>query len=230
MGTEKAIVVEKLVRSFGEPPIEILKSISFEVEPAEFVAVTGRSGSGKSTLLYTVSGLDEISGGTVSLLGLQIHSAPAREVEALRNGSMGFVFQFHYLLPELTGLENIVMPARKLRREKELEPYARELIERFDLVDCTNKLPSQMSGGQQQRVAIARALLMKPRVLFADEPTGNLDSVNSETVLKIFEEANQKFGTTILMVTHDEGYAARAARRIHLVDGRIDQDTRKKRK
>lgn len=224
----KAIVVNNLLRSFGSPPIEILKSLSFEVEEAEFVAVTGRSGSGKSTLLYTVSGLDEISGGSVELLGINIHTSPAKDVETLRNSAMGFVFQFHYLLPELTGLENILMPARKLKRERELEPYARELISRFDLADCTHKVPSQMSGGQQQRVAIARALVMKPRVLFADEPTGNLDSVNSETVLRIFEEANEKFGTTILMVTHDEGYAARAARRIHLVDGIIDQDTRKK--
>jgi ABC-type lipoprotein export system ATPase subunit len=224
----RAIVVKDLLRSFGDPPIDILKSLTFEVEEAEFVAVTGRSGSGKSTLLYTVSGLDEISGGSVELLGINIHTAPANQVETLRNTAMGFVFQFHYLLPELTGLENILMPARKLKRDKELESYARELISRFDLEDCTNKVPSQMSGGQQQRVAIARALVMKPRVLFADEPTGNLDSVNSETVLKIFEEANEKFGTTILMVTHDEGYAARASRRIHLVDGTIDQDTRKK--
>lgn len=224
----KAIVAKNLLRSFGDPPIQILKSLSFEVEEAEFVAVTGRSGSGKSTLLYTVSGLDEISGGSVELLGINIHTAPAKDVEQLRNTAMGFVFQFHYLLPELTGLENILMPARKVRREKELETYARDLIARFDLVDCTDKLPSQMSGGQQQRVAIARALIMKPRVLFADEPTGNLDSVNSETVLKIFEEANREYGTTIIMVTHDDGYAARAGRRIHLVDGLIDQDTRKK--
>ena len=154
-----------------------------------------------------------------------MHSAKPGDIEKMRNTQIGFVFQFHYLLPELTGMENVLMPARKVRKDKEYKPWAIELMKRFDLGGCEDKLPSQMSGGQQQRVALARALIMKPAVLFADEPTGNLDSVNAESVLEIFKEANENFGTTIIMVTHDEDYAARAHRRIHLVDGKIDKDT-----
>ncbi|HMU83992.1 MAG TPA: ABC transporter ATP-binding protein [Leptospiraceae bacterium] len=222
---DNIISVESLVKSFGDPPVQILKSLTFDIPRRQFVAITGRSGSGKSTLLYTVSGLDDVTSGRVQMLGSDMHSAKPGDIEKMRNTQIGFVFQFHYLLPELTGMENVLMPARKVRKDKEYKPWAIELMKRFDLGGCEDKLPSQMSGGQQQRVALARALIMKPAVLFADEPTGNLDSVNAESVLEIFKEANENFGTTIIMVTHDEDYAARAHRRIHLVDGKIDKDT-----
>lgn len=222
---DNIISVESLVKSFGDPPVQILKSLTFDIPRRQFLAITGRSGSGKSTLLYTVSGLDDVTSGRVQMLGSDMHSAKASDIEKMRNTQIGFVFQFHYLLPELTGMENVLMPARKVRKDREYRPWAIELMKRFDLGGCEDKLPSQMSGGQQQRVALARALIMKPAVLFADEPTGNLDSVNAESVLEIFKEANENFGTTIIMVTHDEDYAARAHRRIHLVDGKIDKDT-----
>ena len=190
-----------------------------------YVALIGRPNAGKSTLLHIIGTLDKAEKGNVLINGQQIASLKDKELASFRNKNLGFVFQFHYLLPELTGMENVLMPARKVRKDKEYKPWAIELMKRFDLGGCEDKLPSQMSGGQQQRVALARALIMKPAVLFADEPTGNLDSVNAESVLEIFKEANENFGTTIIMVTHDEDYAARAHRRIHLVDGKIDKDT-----
>jgi putative ABC transport system ATP-binding protein/lipoprotein-releasing system ATP-binding protein len=134
---------------------------------------------------------------------------------------MGFVFQFHYLLPELDALENVLMPAVKRGLEDDYEPYATELLREFGLGERLHHRPSQLSGGEQQRVAIARALVMKPRYIFADEPTGNLDSVNGEIVMKILRRFNSEFGTSVVFVTHDEGYASMASRRIHLVDGEV---------
>jgi putative ABC transport system ATP-binding protein/lipoprotein-releasing system ATP-binding protein len=220
----KAIECIKLVKSFGDPPTEVLRSISFSVREGEFVAITGRSGSGKSTLLYVVSGLDNPTAGEARLFGENIHDLDKGKLHRFRNLRMGFVFQFHYLIPELTALDNVLMPARKYAKEKEKRPRALEFLSRFDLEHCTHKYPSQMSGGEQQRVAVARALLMEPDILFADEPTGNLDSVNGEKVLGIFEKINREHRTTILLVTHEKDFAARAAREIHLMDGQIVYD------
>lgn len=224
--SQKIIVCKNIVKSFLNPPVDILKSLSFEIEKGEFVACTGHSGSGKSTLLYVVSGLDTLSSGEVFLAGQNVHTMKSKEQHEFRNSKIGFVFQFHYLLPELTCLENIVFPAKKSRKEKEKRKEALEMIDIFGIGDCKNKLPSQISGGQQQRVAIARALIMQPEILFADEPTGNLDSLNGEKVMNIFEKINREFKTTILMVTHEVDYAKRAKRRIHLVDGNIVLDER----
>lgn len=219
-----------VVRSFGEPPLVILKSLSFSVEKGEFIGITGRSGSGKSTLLYVMSGLDDLSSGEVIISGKNIHDLEGEELHRFRNRNMGFVFQFHFLLPELTALENILMPPRKYKEEKKKEGYALSLMEQFHVIHCRNKLPSQMSGGEMQRTAIARALVMEPEILFADEPTGNLDSENGEIVMEIFEKVNRDFGTTIFMVTHEMDYAARGSRQIHLVDGVIDSDVRNRQK
>ena len=224
------IECRNIVKSFGDPPLVILKSISFTVAGGEFLGITGRSGSGKSTLLYVMSGLDGPSSGEVLVSGKDIHDMGDDELHRFRNERMGFVFQFHYLLPELTALENILMPARKYRREKDRQSYALSLMDRFDLMHCRDKIPSKMSGGEMQRTAVARALVMEPEILFADEPTGNLDSENGDKVIGIFEQVNREIGTTIMMVTHEMDYARRGSRQIHLTDGQVESDTARKRK
>lgn len=221
----KAIECRNIVKSFGEPPLVILKSLDFSIEKGEFTGITGRSGSGKSTLLYVMSGLDDLTSGEILLAGKNITEFTSPEMHTFRNRNMGFVFQFHYLLPELTALENILMPARKYRMEQKKRDYALSLMESFEVIHCRDKVPSKMSGGEMQRTAVARALVMQPDILFADEPTGNLDSENGEKVMNIFHKINKDLGTTIIMVTHEPDYAAMASRQIHLVDGRIDYDS-----
>ena len=228
-----AIECRSIIKSFGEPPLVILKSLDFSIKKGEFAGITGRSGSGKSTLLYVMSGLDDLTSGEILLSGKDITEFTEVEMHTFRNLNMGFVFQFHYLLPELTALENILMPARKYRQEQKKREYALSLMESFEVIHCRNKVPSKMSGGEMQRTAVARALVMQPDILFADEPTGNLDSENGEKVMNIFHKINREQGTTIIMVTHEPDYAAMASRQIHLVDGTIDYDSdtdRKKRK
>ncbi|HCL56678.1 MAG TPA: ATP-binding protein [Spirochaetia bacterium] len=217
----KMIECSEIIKQFGKPPLTVLNSISFDIFKGDFIGVTGRSGSGKSTLLYVVSGLDTITSGTVLIGGENIHTMEQSRVHIFRNTRLGFIFQFHYLLPELSCFDNILMPARKFGYEKEKESYAEELLEEFNIGYCKNKFPSQISGGEQQRVAIARSLIMKPEILFADEPTGNLDSENAEKVMQIFAKINQKYQTTIMMVTHEDDFAERGNRWIHLKDGEI---------
>jgi ABC-type lipoprotein export system ATPase subunit len=210
-----------LTKFFADPPVEVLRSVSFDIDKGEFLAITGRSGSGKSTLLYALSGLDRPSSGSVMFDGRSLYEMPESELDDFRNTRMGFVFQFHYLLPELNSLENVLMPARKLKLEKQKRERAREMLMLFNLEHCVAKYPGQMSGGEQQRVAVARALIMEPDFLFADEPTGNLDSVTSEDILRMFQELNRDDGLTIILVTHDEHVAAHASRVIHISDGLI---------
>ncbi|BDA80943.1 lipoprotein-releasing system ATP-binding protein LolD (plasmid) [Leptospira kobayashii] len=215
------IIAENIIKSFGTPPQQILKNISIEIELGEFVALVGKSGSGKSTLLYILSGLDNPTYGKNFLGGYDLTSIDDASIHRLRNQAIGFVFQFHYLLPELSALENITMPARKRNLHKQAEEYALHLMEEFSLSHCKDKFPSQMSGGEQQRVAIARALIQKPKFLFADEPTGNLDTSNGDKVIDIFRKINKEEGTTIMFVTHDMDYAKAAKKRVHLQDGEI---------
>lgn len=219
------IKLEKISKKFGPLQTPVLHSIDLEIAQGEFVSLTGRSGSGKSTLLYMMSGLDTPSEGVVTIDGRNLHELESEPLHEFRNKEMGFVFQFHYLLPELSGLENILMPARKSGMLEEKEPAALDLMEKFDIMHCSSKKPSEMSGGEQQRVAIARALVMQPRYFFADEPTGNLDSLNGRKVIEIIKQANRDFKTTVVMVTHERDYAAEAPRQIVLVDGRVDSDT-----
>jgi lipoprotein-releasing system ATP-binding protein len=218
-----AIQLQKIHLTLGDPPNHILKGIDLEIQEGEFVALTGRSGSGKSTLLYVMSSLDKPTDGHVLIDGHELHHLSKEDLHRFRNQNMGFVFQFHYLLPELTALENVLMPARKFNREQELGPKALELLQAFGLTAQSDRLPRHLSGGEQQRVAIARALIMKPKYLFADEPTGNLDSQNGQVVMDIFRQINQRDGTTIIFVTHDPGFAALAGRQIKLVDGQISR-------
>jgi putative ABC transport system ATP-binding protein/lipoprotein-releasing system ATP-binding protein len=215
------IVVNSLFKSFGEPAVEVLKDISLEIKDGEFIALTGRSGSGKSTLLYILGSLDGATQGDVVVDGKNLSRLKAEEIHRFRNQNLGFVFQFHYLLSELTAVENVLMPALKAGTIEQKRDEAGKLLERFGLGDKLHRYPRQLSGGEQQRVAIARALIMRPKYIFADEPTGSLDSVSGEVVLKLFEEINRTQKTTIIMVTHDEGYAARASRQVKLVDGRV---------
>lgn len=217
----------QMVKSFGTPPTVVLKSLDLEVEDGDFVAVTGRSGSGKSTLLYSLSTLDPLTSGTLALDGRDVKSLTRKELYRFRNQHMGFVFQFHYLLPELDCEENVLFPARKTGQHEKTRQYAVQLMEEFEIGHVRKKLSGQISGGERQRVAIARAMVMKPKYLFADEPTGNLDSVSGDKVISIFGKINREMKTTILMVTHEPDYAARATRQIGLKDGTIEFDRKK---
>ncbi len=210
-----------LTKAFGSEMKPALDNLSFEIKEGEFIALTGRSGSGKSTLLYLLSSLDRPSSGEVMIDEVPMSSLKSKALHALRNQQIGFIFQFHYLLPELTALENVLMPTVKTGTQKANTEFARQLLADFDLSDKENRLPRELSGGEQQRVAIARALVMKPKYIFADEPTGSLDSVNGEKVMKILSSINTTQKTTIILVTHDPGFASYASRQIHLVDGRI---------
>ena len=199
----------------------MLHDLSFSVKDGDYVSLTGRSGSGKTTLLYCVSSLEAPTKGDVIIDGVSLRAMDENALHIFRNQSIGFVFQFHYLLPELTALENILMPARKAKKEKQTKEFALHLLDRFELSDHMHKRPGELSGGQAQRVAITRAMAMKPKYLFADEPTGSLDSSNAKIIMDIFDDLNQQEGTTIICVTHDQDFAKSANRNMELFDGRF---------
>ncbi len=204
----------------------IIPNLSLEVMAGDFVAITGPSGSGKSTLLYIMGGLDRPTAGKVWLDGDVITDKNEAEMNRIRNEKIGFIYQFHFLLPEFDAVENVSMPMmiNGRRSRKEIRERA---MKRLDMVDMQNKYdnkPSQLSGGQQQRVAIARALANEPKILLGDEPTGNLDSRSANNVYQLFERLNQELNQTVIVVTHDEVFANRARRRLHLVDGQIESD------
>ena len=210
----------------GPPPVTLVQDASLVVTAGEFVAVTGPSGSGKSSLLYLLGLLDRPSEGTVLIDGQDTSGLGRAELDRLRLERLGFVFQFHFLLPEFTALGNVLIPMRKLGRLslRAMRERATELLARLNLAEAARKYPEQLSGGMRQRVAIARALANDPAILLADEPTGNLDTANARTVFDIFERLAASEGRAVIVVTHDPDLAARARRRIHLVDGRIVDD------
>lgn len=216
------IVVDNLKKSFGEPPIEILHGISFKIPDKSFVSITGRSGSGKSTLLYSMSTLDHPTSGKVIFENKEISTMNEKEVHEFRNLKMGFIFQFHYLLPELTSLENVLMPTRRTGQQVVRRKRGIDLLTQFGLDEKLDRLPRQLSGGEQQRVAIARALIQEPQYIFADEPTGNLDSTNGEIVMNILKSATREGKTTVIYVTHDADFAALADMKIFLKDGNLE--------
>ena len=212
---------KEIIKEFGEKPIRILHELDFHIKDGEFVSITGRSGSGKSTLLYIISTLDNASKGSLLIDDMDVSTWTEKEAHHFRNINIGFIFQFHYLLEELTAIENILLPARNLKREESERKRALQLMKHFGILDKANSFPKEMSGGEQQRVAICRALLLRPKYIFADEPTGNLDSHNANLVMQALIEINKDHGTTICLVTHDPDFSKMAQREIFLVDGSI---------
>lgn len=225
-----SIEAKEISKAFGEPPVQILSDITLTIPDGQFVSLTGRSGAGKSSLLYVLSTLDDPTSGVLCYDGKDATKMTSKELHEFRNTRMGFVFQFHYLIAELTVIENVLVPTRKFHHEKTKRARAEMLIERFGLKDKLYRYPRQLSGGEMQRIAIARALIMQPQYLFADEPTGALDTANAETVLSILQEVNQRDKTTVIMVTHDPDFAKLAERQIKLADGRVVEDQLEARK
>lgn len=222
--TSPIIEVKGITKSFtdGDTVTQVLKGINLTVDEGEFVAIMGRSGAGKSTLLYQMSLLDTPTGGTIKLDGHVIDLMSNSERTKFRLHVLGYVFQDYSLLPELTALENIMVPllmqgiSRKQSRKR-----AEEVLTSVNLFNRAGNLPSELSGGEQQRVSIARAITHKPKIIFADEPTANLDSFSSRLVMDIFKKLNKDDGLTIVMVTHEEDYGKMADRIIKLSDGLI---------
>ncbi|HUL91421.1 MAG TPA: ABC transporter ATP-binding protein [Burkholderiales bacterium] len=209
----------------GTPELAILKDISLEVMPGEAVAIVGASGSGKSTLLGLLAGLDTPSSGAVRLDGTDLFALDEDGRAALRSRLLGFVFQSFQLLPALNALENVMLPL-ELAGDARAPGLAREMLARVGLAERLHHYPKTLSGGEQQRVALARAFVTRPKLLLADEPTGNLDAATGAGVIDLMFELNAEGGTTLLLVTHDEAIAGRCARRIRLVAGRIDGEAR----
>lgn len=215
---------ENISKFFNAPQrYQVLKNISLRVRKGEFVAIMGKSGCGKSTLLYVLSTLDTQYEGSLEINGMSLRNKSESELARFRNEHIGFVFQYHFLLPEFTVLENVMIPAMKLSQKKRatIEAEAIDTLTVMNMKNEATRLASQLSGGQQQRAAIARALMNDPGIIMADEPTGNLDSVNSAIVLGIFEKLSKE-GHTIIAVTHDQDFAAKSDRVIYMTDGTIE--------
>jgi lipoprotein-releasing system ATP-binding protein len=207
-------------------PVTLVQDVSLGIGKGEMVAITGPSGSGKSSLLYLLGLLDTPTNGEVLFDGRPTHALTARQKAAIRLSGIGFVFQFHFLLPEFTVLGNVMVPMRRLGRwtPREAEDRASAILTSLGLADHIRKLPDQLSGGQRQRVAVARALANDPPLILADEPTGSLDSASSEQVFEILSGIVSDHGKTVVAVTHDTGMARRMSRGIHLVDGCVVRD------
>lgn len=211
-------------KHFHKPKdFHVLKDISFSIKVGEFASIMGKSGSGKSTLLYILSTMDTDYTGQLYLNKELVTGKPHEELSRIRNRHIGFVFQFHYLLSEFSVLENVMLPAKKLAQKShtEIEKDALEKLEMLNIEHLAKQRASRISGGEKQRVAIARALINSPSILMGDEPTGNLDSANAENVFSIFKRLKEEEGLSLLVVTHDEDFAKRTDRIIHMEDGRI---------
>lgn len=216
--------VENIQKKFHDPTeFEVLKGISFDVNKGEFLTLVGKSGSGKSTLLYVLSTMDTDYSGKLVIDGEDVSAYNQDQLAKIRNEKIGFVFQFHYLLSEFTCLRNVMIPALRLGKfsEEEIEFKALQKLEMLGLKDQSHKLASKLSGGQQQRVAIARALINDPLIIMGDEPTGNLDTINTNIVFDILKELSTNQQQTIIAVTHDMDFAKASDRTIEMVDGRI---------
>jgi lipoprotein-releasing system ATP-binding protein len=224
METNIALKADHIIKYFYEPQkFQVLKDVSFEVKKGEFLSLTGKSGSGKSTLLYVLSTMDTNYEGELFINGEKLTGQSQNNLAAFRNEHIGFVFQFHYLLPEFSAIDNVMLPAMKLNKKskQEIEDKAYKNLKLLGLEDQALKLASKLSGGQQQRVAIARALINDPSIIMGDEPTGNLDSKNTQVVFDIFKELAHEQGQTIITVTHDDDFARNSDRIIDMSDGVI---------
>ncbi len=216
--------IHKIFSLGKDVKLHVLKGISLEVKRGEIISIVGASGAGKSTLLHILGALDKPSDGRVFIDGIDIFKMSDSELAKFRNQKIGFIFQFHHLLPEFTALENVVMPAliggKSLSEAKE---KAYELLKEVGLADRINHKPSELSGGEQQRVAVARALMNSPDIVLADEPSGNLDSKNAEALHELIIELNKKIGQTFIIATHNEKLAERSDRIVKIVDGKIQE-------
>ncbi len=202
--------------------VEVLKGVDIDIQKGEVVSIVGPSGSGKSTLLHILGTLDKADNGTVNMNNTVINALSGNKLSAFRNKHIGFVFQFHHLLPEFTALENVCIPGWLAGRKKgEVKAEAEKLLSMLGLSHRMENKPNQLSGGEQQRVAVARALINKPDIVMADEPTGNLDSVNAKELHQLFFELRDKFNQTFLIVTHNEELAQLSDRVLHMKDGKI---------
>ncbi|WP_257667087.1 ABC transporter ATP-binding protein [Parapedobacter tibetensis] len=221
------ILEAKDIHKYFREPTEfhVLKGLTFHIEKGKFISITGKSGSGKSTLLYLLSTMDTDFEGSIKINGEEMRGKSNRWLADFRNHHIGFVFQFHFLLPEFSALRNVMLPGLKRAQQPpdEVEHKAYELLKLLDVEDQAKKRAVLLSGGQQQRVAIARALINDPLIVMGDEPTGNLDSRNSAIVFDLFSQLAAERGQTMLMVTHDDEFAEKSDHIIHLADGRIDK-------
>jgi len=220
----KILVTENIYKTYQNGPqkVEVIKGIQLEVQTGEIVVIIGPSGVGKSTLLHLVGGLDKPTSGNVLIDGENIFAMNDYDLAVFRNKSIGFIFQFHHLLPEFTALENVIIPGMMhSKANSELEGNAKNMLNDVGLSERLHHKPSQLSGGEQQRVAVARALINNPRLVLADEPTGNLDKKNSEALYKLILSLNEKLNKTFIIVTHNEMMAKEASRVIELEDGKI---------
>ena len=203
-------------------PVEVLKGVNIDIQKGEVVAIAGPSGSGKSTLLHILGTLDKADMGTISMNGTMLNTLEGKKLAAFRNQHIGFVFQFHHLLPEFSALENVCMPGWLAgRKKKEVEDRSKVLLNLLGLGQRLQNKPNQLSGGEQQRVAVSRALINNPDIIFADEPTGNLDSANAKELHQLFFDLRKQFNQTFLIVTHNEELATLSDRVLHMKDGKI---------
>lgn len=221
----KAIMIklEGITKSFGS--LQVLKGIDLEINKGEIVSIVGPSGAGKTTLLQIMGTLDEPDAGVVQIDGTVVSRMKEKELSAFRNKNIGFVFQFHQLLPEFTALENVMIPALIAGvSSKEAHERALKILDFMGLVDRASHKPNELSGGEKQRVAVARALINDPAVILADEPSGSLDTHNKEDLHQLFFDLRDRLGQTFVIVTHDEGLAKITDRTVHMVDGMIKKD------
>lgn len=217
------IKLEGITKSFGA--LQVLKGIELEINKSEIVSIVGPSGAGKTTLLQIMGTLDEPDAGTVEIDGTVVSRMKEKELSAFRNKNIGFVFQFHQLLPEFTALENVMIPAFIAGiSSKEANDRAVKILEFMGLADRASHKPNELSGGEKQRVAVSRALINDPAVILADEPSGSLDTHNKEDLHQLFFDLRDRLGQTFVIVTHDEGLAKITDRTVHMVDGMIKKD------